>query len=262
MGGGVSQEGQALAQFQKFDINHNGVITLPELIEVFQHLDPSWTSDQIQLLFNAADANRNGSISRQEFADWVMADSPNPRSFSGAAQEWRTAEVLEVYPARMSLNMLELLFFAGMWANKQVDDAQKSESAKRRVSDLHVAITDAGHLPPGVCTQLRDMALACSLIAVADLRLSGDGSSDAQKWLKKSMDPKPRRVSKGLWRATYDLCWASARYTCFLHLSDPAGQSEEIDSWIVAASTCFADARYDNSGLVKEMLLKLYSEWN
>merc|ERR1712054_715760 len=136
-------------------------------------------------------------------------------------------------------DVMKMLYDAGTWANVQVDDAQKGNSEKERVKRQYDTIGETNVLTPGALTQLRDMALACGLIAVSDLRLNGDGSKEAQDWLKKSIDPKPHVVNKQLWRASYDLCWATARYLCFKELGDKAGRQEEKESWRKAASTCF-----------------------
>merc|ERR1712096_412123 len=110
----------------------------------------------------------------------------------------------------------------------------------------------------GACTQLRDMALACGLLAVAELRANGEGAEDAEGWLKRSLQPKPNLVTARLWRATYDLCWATSRYTCFLYTGDEENQNKAKQNWIHAASICFG--RSYNMEFVEERFLSFQTD--
>merc|ERR1711924_63351 len=79
-------------------------------------------------------------------------------------------------------------------------------------------------------------------MGVADFRFQGKGLEDAERWLKQSMDPKPHLVSAKLWRATYDLCWASAQHAAYLYLHDGPKQEQAKEHWRLAANACFGKA--------------------
>lgn len=269
-GGSKSSEEDAMAEFKKFDMDGNASISLPELTQVFRELDPNWTPKQIALLFNAVDANRNGDISLEEFRDWVMADSAKTngikpgndtekrKSFTDASKQWKGSVALETYGPAIEKDVIRMIFEAGTWANVQVTDPQKGKTKKKFIDTLHTKITDQNILSPGACTQLRDMALACGLLVVAQLRLKGEGQGDAEQWLKRSIEPKPHLVSAKLWRASYDFCWASARHACFVHLSDKASQAQEKVNWKASAEVCFGKQFKDDA--VKRMFLQFASE--
>lgn len=256
--GKTDKEQQALTDFDKFDLDGNKVISLAELSAVFQQLDPSWTPGKLKQLFNAVDANRNGGISVQEFVDWVMRDEGDEGDFMKATQSWRRETALDVYPTSVLNLVVRMIYEAGTWANVQMTEGRKAEQSKRRIDNLHADIMKKGVLSPGALTQLRDMALACSLLVVAELRLDGEGLEDAERWLKKSIEPKPHLVGAKLWRASYDLCFATARHACFLHLEDAAQQNQAKEHWMLAASVC-SGVSYDLPS-VNKLFLRFQTE--
>lgn len=65
------------AKFREWDQNGDGVVSADELLRIFSSLDPSITSDTVNIMLNAADANKDGRIQYEEFLAWIM-DKPLP----------------------------------------------------------------------------------------------------------------------------------------------------------------------------------------
>lgn len=58
--------------FQKFDLDGNGEIDKGELLLILQALDPVvWTPEHVDKLWKVIDANDDGVLSLEEFADWL-----------------------------------------------------------------------------------------------------------------------------------------------------------------------------------------------
>merc|ERR1712072_636503 len=98
---------------------------------------------------------------------------------------------LEAYPSSISEDVIRLVYEAGIWANLQClpTGGSKAQQKKLQIDALHTEITKKAVLSPGACTQLRDMALACGLIMVAQMHFNGGGIEDAERWLKRSLEP-------------------------------------------------------------------------
>jgi len=57
--------------FKEWDTDGNGVISRQELASVFRALLPSFTEEDIDTVFAAADADRDGGISYEDFIRWL-----------------------------------------------------------------------------------------------------------------------------------------------------------------------------------------------
>jgi len=63
---------QVLQQFQSWDTDGNGTIDSSELTQIFQMLDATFDSSEINTMLKTADKNRNGTIDYEEFIKWVF----------------------------------------------------------------------------------------------------------------------------------------------------------------------------------------------
>lgn len=59
--------------FQKWDKNNDGWISRDELERVFVELEADMSKAELQLMFNAADRDRNGKIDIDEFVEWIYS---------------------------------------------------------------------------------------------------------------------------------------------------------------------------------------------
>jgi len=67
---------QILAAFHQLDANRDGMIEPTELAAVLKRLNSaSFNDDSIKVLFEAADADKNGMIDLEEFVNWLFNDS-------------------------------------------------------------------------------------------------------------------------------------------------------------------------------------------
>lgn len=71
---GVMQSSDLKSVFKKYDKNGDGTLGLPEISTMFQRMDPSFTADKARVLFNEMDEDLSGTISVDEFVDFVMGD--------------------------------------------------------------------------------------------------------------------------------------------------------------------------------------------
>ena len=58
------------AVFKKIDKNHDGKLTLDELMEGCKEAYPKMTEDEVKELFNEADVDKNGTI---DYSEWITA---------------------------------------------------------------------------------------------------------------------------------------------------------------------------------------------
>jgi len=61
--------------FRLWDKDGSGTIAEGELCEVLKQLNPSFTDEELQAMFEAADANRDGLVDFSEFVDWISASA-------------------------------------------------------------------------------------------------------------------------------------------------------------------------------------------
>jgi len=67
---------QILAAFHQLDANRDGMIEPDELAAVLKKLNStSFNDDSIKVLFEAADADKNGKIDLEEFVNWLFHDA-------------------------------------------------------------------------------------------------------------------------------------------------------------------------------------------
>jgi len=64
-----------LDQFRRFDTNNDGAIAKTELVQVLLGLNPNFTADQMDALFDEIDENHDGKVSVQEFMTWIFGGS-------------------------------------------------------------------------------------------------------------------------------------------------------------------------------------------
>ena len=65
----------ALEKFKAWDSDGDGMISKEELRGVFRSLDPDKFTDEIvDAMLEAADVNKDGSLSYQEFLDWIFEE--------------------------------------------------------------------------------------------------------------------------------------------------------------------------------------------
>jgi len=57
--------------FKQWDVDGNGVLTIEELLLVIKNSGLKITMSELQLAFNSADADRDGSIGFDDFARWL-----------------------------------------------------------------------------------------------------------------------------------------------------------------------------------------------
>jgi Ca2+-binding EF-hand superfamily protein len=63
----------ALEAFAKYDMDNSGEISLSEFTAMLEKSLPGrYNRRQIRAYFNAADTNRNKSISSEEFVKWIL----------------------------------------------------------------------------------------------------------------------------------------------------------------------------------------------
>merc|ERR1740123_1654663 len=63
-------------QFARLDVDGNGSLERSELRELMQTLDSElWTDENVDLLFDSMDANKDNQIQFNEFVDWVFANT-------------------------------------------------------------------------------------------------------------------------------------------------------------------------------------------
>lgn len=59
-------------KFQKFDVNNDGVITLDELITGVQSIRPEVSTEELTVMFEAADKDGSGTLDLSEYASAIM----------------------------------------------------------------------------------------------------------------------------------------------------------------------------------------------
>eukprot|EP00746_Dinoflagellata_sp_MGD_P147385 gnl/MRDRNA2_/MRDRNA2_79733_c0_seq2.p1 gnl/MRDRNA2_/MRDRNA2_79733_c0~~gnl/MRDRNA2_/MRDRNA2_79733_c0_seq2.p1 ORF type:complete len:554 (-),score=97.69 gnl/MRDRNA2_/MRDRNA2_79733_c0_seq2:346-2007(-) len=57
--------------FSSWDLNHDGVVSHEEFETVLRRLDPSFSQDELDIIFSEADKNNHGYINLDEFLDWA-----------------------------------------------------------------------------------------------------------------------------------------------------------------------------------------------
>eukprot|EP00747_Dinoflagellata_sp_TGD_P122322 gnl/TRDRNA2_/TRDRNA2_173600_c6_seq5.p1 gnl/TRDRNA2_/TRDRNA2_173600_c6~~gnl/TRDRNA2_/TRDRNA2_173600_c6_seq5.p1 ORF type:complete len:314 (+),score=52.46 gnl/TRDRNA2_/TRDRNA2_173600_c6_seq5:54-944(+) len=62
------------AIFQQWDSDGNGKISKAELSRVMMKLNPKYTQQEIDVMFNAADSNQDGWMDYREFTRWLATD--------------------------------------------------------------------------------------------------------------------------------------------------------------------------------------------
>lgn len=67
--------------FERFDLNGDKQISRSELSEVLKKLDDTWTDDQVEEIFTAADTNHDDYIYFGEFVSWVFAEGEIQHDF-------------------------------------------------------------------------------------------------------------------------------------------------------------------------------------
>jgi len=78
--GGRGQRAKAMKAFKAFDADADGNITLVELKEVLQMLDPvQWTDKNVKEFLDHLDTNRDGQIQYTEFLDYICEGTPTHR---------------------------------------------------------------------------------------------------------------------------------------------------------------------------------------
>ncbi len=67
---GTEERGRLREDFDANDVNHDGRLTLGEFIRFMQTLDENITTEECQIGFDEIDADRNGTITFEEFFAW------------------------------------------------------------------------------------------------------------------------------------------------------------------------------------------------
>lgn len=76
-------EMRAALEFDRFDINRDGVVTLAEFLVVCLRLGIGRDPEDRARLFNEVDVNKSGFICRDEFCEWWRATQPRPKGKQG-----------------------------------------------------------------------------------------------------------------------------------------------------------------------------------
>merc|ERR1719160_186633 len=79
---------QIKASFKEFDADKSATISREKLTSVLKALDPSFTDEELDLLFEHADKNKDGVIQYDEFLDFLMfMDVPEAEGQKPVSQE-------------------------------------------------------------------------------------------------------------------------------------------------------------------------------
>jgi len=60
------------AVFRQWDTDGDGIISREELGRIMKELDPSFKQDELEVMFQACDANQDGVIDYSEFINWLF----------------------------------------------------------------------------------------------------------------------------------------------------------------------------------------------
>eukprot|EP00971_Amphidinium_carterae_P082729 1636344-Amphidinium_carterae.1 len=64
-------------QFQSYDKNGDGMLTVDELSAILLKGDPKMSHTEVKTLFNKVDRDENGLISFREFVDFIFEEEPH-----------------------------------------------------------------------------------------------------------------------------------------------------------------------------------------
>lgn len=72
MHGRSDTKNQYLTTFKNFDLDNDGYITQKELAECMKKVHPDTTDEEIEVIMEALDSNKDGKISFQEFLNYFV----------------------------------------------------------------------------------------------------------------------------------------------------------------------------------------------